>query len=280
VRKLAYGEDAVWAVSSGKIYRIDPITAMAVGTGVPVDFTPEAIAAGGGFVWVASESSGADDRKPEWTVAKIDPKSMTVTAKASIKANPASMAFAAGALWIVDFGGTTVIKLDTNLKLVGEVKVDRSPIAITFGENALWVANRDGHSVSRVDPQTSQVTTIPIPEEPHRIAAGAGGVWVSNFRAKTVTRIDPATNKIVGGPIPVGFSAGAIAARGGSVWVTSDYRADPNRSDDIVVIRISVAKGKFDNITPVGGAPLDIAASPDSVWVAVSGQAPLVKLPG
>jgi virginiamycin B lyase len=277
--RLATGEGYVWAVTSGRVQRLDLKTGEVIGDPIAVGFQVEAIAVGGGAVWVANQPNGNVGPVREHLVARIDAAGLRVSASATVSPNPSGMAYGWGSLWVGDYVGTTVTRFNSDLQPIAKITVGQSPIALAAGEGAIWVANHDGRSVSRIDPETNRVTTIAIAEEPHRIAVGAGAVWVSNFHVNSVTRIDPRTNTVSGEAIPIGYAAGAIAADGHSVWVTSDYRARPDHPNDVVVIGVDARERRVDSVTPVGGAPLDIAVGAGTVWVAVSAPASVIRIP-
>ena len=80
-------------------------------------------------------------------------------------------------------------------------------------------------------------------------------------------------------PIPIGHRAGNFVVGAGSVWVTSDYRVDA-AAEDVVVVRIDPQVNRAVETIPVGGHPIDVAATEGAVWVSVADPAGCYGSPG
>jgi YVTN family beta-propeller protein len=135
--------------------------------------------------------------------------------------------------------------------------------------------------VTRIDLASATVVAdIPVSSEPHRVAYGAGAAWVGNWHDNSVSRIDPATNRVVGSPIPIGaHHAGNLVVGAGDVWVTSDYRVDA-AAEDVVVVRIDPQTNRAVETIPVGGHPIDVAATKGAVWVSVADPGRVLRIAG
>ena len=158
------------------------------------------------------------------------------------------------------------------------VTTGASPQSLAVGGGSLWVANHDERTVTRIDQASGKVVAdIPVPSEPHRVAYGAGAAWVGNWHDNSVSRIDPATNRVVGSPITIGFRAGNLVIGVGSVWVTSDYRANA-AAEDVVVVRIDPQSNRAVETIAVGGHPIDVAAAGGAVWVSVANPGRLLRI--
>ena len=59
------------------------------------------------------------------------------------------------------------------------IDVGEIPVAVDAGEGAVWVANYGDSSVSRIDARNYQVTPIKLDRRPVDITVGGGRVWVS-----------------------------------------------------------------------------------------------------
>lgn len=71
------------------------------------------------------------------------------------------------------------------------IPVGGGPASLAVAAGAVWVANQDAGTVSRIDPTSNRVAArIPIPAY-GAIAVGAGAAWAANDQASTVYRIDP-----------------------------------------------------------------------------------------
>jgi YVTN family beta-propeller protein len=110
---------------------------------------------------------------------------------------------------------------------------------------------------------------IPVPGA-RSLAVAGGKVWVLGASG-TVVRVDPATNTAVGKPLRVPANAEAIAVGERALWVTSVAPGDLGTPGKDTVTRIDPASGRTVATITVGRGPLDVAATPRTVWVTNSG---------
>jgi YVTN family beta-propeller protein len=110
---------------------------------------------------------------------------------------------------------------------------------------------------------------IPVPGA-RSLAVAGGKVWVLGASG-TVVRIDPATNTAVGKPLRVPANAEVIAVGERALWVTSVAPGDLGTPGKDTVTRIDPASGRTVATITVGRGPLDVAATPRTVWVTNSG---------
>jgi YVTN family beta-propeller protein len=75
-----------------------------------------------------------------------------------------------------------------------------------------------------------------------------------------VVPVDPADGTVLG-PVPVGRGVAGVAVGAGAVWVANAL--------DGTVSRIDPAARRVLDTVDVGGAPHELAADPDGVWVTV-----------
>ena len=173
-----------------------------------------ALALGDRWVWAAYGNS---------TLARIDPRAMTISGSTLAGAIPAALTVAAGALWVAASGSATVQRFDETTFEAGPLRtinVGNGPSGLAFGFDALWVANRGDETVTRIDPSTGATSTIRVGKEPAAIAAGAGAVWVANSGDGTLSRIDPSANEVVA-TVDLGSSPAGIAVADSLVWVAA-----------------------------------------------------------
>jgi YVTN family beta-propeller protein len=110
---------------------------------------------------------------------------------------------------------------------------------------------------------------IPLPGAgPMTVAHGL--LWVLDATGRVV-RIDPRTNAVVGKPLRVPADAAAIAVAQGALWVTRVADGDLGAPGNDAVARIDPATGRTLATITVGRAPLDVAATPGTVWVTNAG---------
>jgi DNA-binding beta-propeller fold protein YncE len=109
---------------------------------------------------------------------------------------------------------------------------------------------------------------IPLPGA-GPMAVADGKLWVR--AAGAVVRIDPETNTVVGKPLPVPADAEAIAVGDRALWAARVAPGDLATPGKDAVTRIDPATGRTVATIPVGRAPLDLAATPRTLWVTHSG---------
>jgi YVTN family beta-propeller protein len=222
-RGLAAGPDAIWLASAptnGSVVtvrrvapRFDTIVQTLRVRGSPaLEAFGDSIAVAGGSVWVVPQGLGA--------VSRIDVGTGKTAAVMDAGTIPTTVGVGAGATWVTDVGGNSVLRIDATNVVTDTIQVGGAPAGLAFGAGALWVAQYLGNAVVRIDPVEKAVkTTIRVGRSPIGVAVGAGAVWVANSRDGTVSRIDPASNE-VSEVIRVGGSPQFVAVARGRVWVT------------------------------------------------------------
>jgi len=239
-------------VAPNSLAVVDPQSNRVVGSVPNVGARPSAVAAGNGSIWVAN----LDDR----SVARIDPRAVSVQRTIALTATPTGLAFGSGALWVANGLLGTVSRLDPTInQVIATVPItSRSNAGIAApAPGAVWAVF--GNSVlGNVDPRTNHLHATGIAGlGPSAIAVGNGAVWIANSGDNTVSQILPATASAVK-TITVGRQPSGIAVGDGAVWVT-------NRGDDSVT-RIDLGS-LSETAIPVGHGPAGIALGLGSVWV-------------
>jgi YVTN family beta-propeller protein len=149
VRTIAYGENALWAITGPEydiIERIEP------GTHKVVDRFP---------LGRLGRTQGYSDLGFE-----------------------SGFEGAAGALWTASHRGGSLWKFDPFLgRVTGSIDLGQIPADMATGEGGLWVVSSVDGTVFRVDPEAERVVQrirlgVFPPDAPTAIAAGAGAVWV------------------------------------------------------------------------------------------------------
>ena len=289
---MALGNGYLWVIAGHSVVRIDPQTNQVAGKPIPVP-VPEkvelpAIIVNQDALWVSVVGCCDSDRPSDIdSVIRIDPQTGEALASIRVARGPMSLALTPGLVWVVNFGlsADTVSRIDTktNQLLDEQVTTGYAPYSMDVGDGSLWVINHDDGTLTRIDPKTSQViANIPLPAEPHRVASGEGAVWVGNWHDSSVSRIDPQTNQVVGEPIPIGYHTGNIAAGGGNVWVTSDYRgmqAFPAPfAGHTVLVQIDPETDKVVDTISLGSYPVDVEVTEGAVWVSIQNPDRVLKI--
>jgi len=183
----------------------------------------EALAVGGGYLWVTSPSdSGGRD-----TVFQIDLRSRRVVSSLPVGAIPAFAAFGYGSAWIANYKGDSVSVVRPGSERPEMIAVEGGPLGIAAGGGAIWVVTFWSRELVRIDPETRRVLRrIPVGAGPLDVAVGAGAVWVTNRDDRTISRIDPSTNAI-SQTIRLAVAPYGVRVAHGRVWVTTQRCGSP-----------------------------------------------------
>ena len=245
---------ALWVADSadGTVSRVDPRTGVVVDR-IPVQGEPGSLAAGDGAVWAASTIGS--------TLERIDLRTDGVTQTVPLgNADPVSLAFDRGKLWIADTTDQALIELDPiSGSVLRTLSIDLHPTSIGAGAGELWVAGYDTGTVEEIDPRSGQtIDTLRVGDGPAALASGPDALWVANSLDGTVSRIDPETDSVEQ-TIPVGSGPSALATTPGAVWVA-------NQSSG-TVSRIDLRRNEVVETVVVGGRPGSVAVDRGRLWV-------------
>ena len=272
----------VWLLTlTGSVAAIDPAT-NAVGKGVQTGATTDfyqGMAADKNGIWVTEWNTS--------TLYRVDPTTLTVTAKIPAGVAPKGVVATGTAVWVADTHDGSVLRIDpaTN-KVVATIKVGPSgtsgPNWLASGLGSIWVGIPNAATVVRIDPTTNAIqATIPIPAQASpcgNFAITEAGVWIAGCDGpKNMARIDPATNLVVA-LVGLRGHAYAPAVIGGAPWVSLDKTPTVPGS----LARISAATDTVDlELVPGsdfgGGGDMVVVAG--SVWVIDGGHDRILRLP-
>jgi len=154
--------------------------------------------------------------------------------------------------------------------LLEAVPLEPGADGVATGAGFVWVANRALDTVTRVNAESREIDGEPIQvgQEPDSLAEGLGAMWVTNTSDNSVTRMDLDTGEPLGTHIVRARPEG-IAVAHGAVWVANGADGTVSRLDE---------EGNELDKAAVGEAPVQLAATPDSVWVTVSKEDKIVEL--
>jgi YVTN family beta-propeller protein len=183
----------------------------------------EALAVGGGYLWVTSPSdSGGKD-----TVFQIDLRTRQLVSSIPVGLLPLYAAFGYGSAWISNYKGDSVTVVRPGSEQPETIAVTGGPLGIAAGEGAIWVVAFWSRELVRIDPDTRRVVArIPVGAGPQAVAVGDGAVWVTNRDDRTVTRIDPARNTVTR-TIHLAAAPYGVRVAHGRVWVTTQRCGSP-----------------------------------------------------
>jgi glutamine cyclotransferase len=253
--------DGVWTPGNGgagaAVARLDPETLEVVSVielGGQADSWAEASAPSANGIWVTLTFQHA--------VALVDPQTNSESRRIGVEADPYNLVEDGDSLWVVDFGASTVVRIDI---ATGEERLRVQavgPTEVVVGFGSVWVVEHSGNIV-RLDPATGDaLATIPVGGRPG-IAIGFGSVWARSDDEATVSRIDPATNRVVA-TIPMPTNTGDIEVAGDSVWVVGGpQRGSCERNSYLV--RIDPASNDADGFMPMS-CPTSLVTDGTRLW--------------
>jgi outer membrane protein assembly factor BamB len=199
--------------------------------------------------------------------------------------NPVDGTFHEGSLWIADFRGRALVRVDPRARRAGSrIRLAGEPASVASGGAGLWSRTwRPGGSsrteVSRIDPAAGRVTTRTTSGLGNAMTVGADAVWVARTEVppEGIDRLDARTaerTRRVDVPHVYGLAAG-----GGAVWALGG---------DGTVVDVDAATGRVRDRWPriAVSSPLvenenSIVADDEGAWALASGQgvrAMLVRL--
>ena len=281
--------EGLWVVlSDHSVARYDPATGRADGAPVRLPFTPWAVVAGHGDLWVGGQVDGrrrvtAEGNYPVIRVARVDPRRRRTTGVISLpmRSNGNQLLSTPNAVWVTDPAEgpqSRIWRIDpaTNRLLRLPLRGGEEPLALALQGGAVWSANHDDGTLRRMAATTGTLqATVDLGVEPHGMAVAPGAIWVADAHHQAVLRIDPASGRTVA-RVPVGFEPGLLAATPTAVWVASP--TDPDLPPGPAV-RIDPATNRVRGEVPVDGRVTALAAGAGQVWAATSGPDALLRLP-
>ena len=199
-------------------------------------------------MWVADIVDGV--------VKRLDPKTGRTTAHYRTASGPCGMAYGAGSVWVEDYNGNAVTRIDVATGKLHNYPVGTSPYDVAFLAGAAWVTNYGDNTVSRVDAQTGKTTTIKVGGLPQGIAPAAGALWVADAGASAITRIDATTHKTT--TIPFHGLPAWTAFDADTVWIGDQTNGE--------IVEVDARTAKIVRRSKVGSMPNDGDAYDGAVW--------------
>ncbi len=193
---LARGDGSLWVARwrAGELLRVDPATGAVEHRlrDLPHDFF---VAYGDGAVWVSSANG----------ISRIDPKTNTITANASVPgAQDAHLAVGGGYAWASNETKGTVYKIDRSGQIVSTYETGDGARQMSYSDGTLWVVNQDVGSVTGIDAATGAERTFRFGHPLQTVAALHGRLLVSINPGPTYDdRIDALKGKVARLIIPI-----------------------------------------------------------------------------
>lgn len=174
-------------------------------------------------------------------------------------------AAARGGLFVTDWFGARLMRLDGDLRTVWKVQTGAAPagVAVSGDGRLVATADRDADGISIFDAATGTLIHRVGTAGPHPfgITWHDGRFWTADVQGDTVSVIDPVAGRLAGS-VPTGSHPYAVAFAAGRGFVTNQY-------DGTLTVFDPGSLAVLDEI-PVGDYPEGISALPDGDAVAVA----------
>jgi len=244
------------------------------------------LVAGRGSLWALTCDRGctARSRPSSGRIVRIDPESGGAIASARLS-GASALAVGAGGVYVTDFWGGTVRRLDPRtlrviarlgLKLPFElVPGDRVflPYDVAVTARALWVSTARG-VLARVAPDLNRVATVRLPlAATGEIAAGDGAVWVAEQLAG-VYRVNAAAGRVVArievGPRRRRLAIQSVALGEGAVFaIGTRIGKHQVATGENALVRIDPASNRVESVTSLPrDAGSAVAYGARALWIA------------
>jgi outer membrane protein assembly factor BamB len=263
---LLTGTDGTADDHAGAAVRVDPSTGE-IGVRHDLSGAPNAIAAGGGNVWIGSYEDGQ-----LWRITRGD----SIAAVGSPVGDPRDIAYSDGRMYVAGDGPKptegSVVAYDAATGSQ-EDGIELMACSMTSGvREGLWTSGCPNTEKLEQGPRGLRVAkTVALPfQEPLTAAnlrqcqcdmsAGGGAVWILGDAAdRRLWKIDATRDEVVG-EVRIPFAIGrGVAVADDSVWVAGPL--------DDVVARVDARTLKITDTIDVGRAPTALAARGNEVWV-------------
>jgi streptogramin lyase len=230
-----FGGGAVWITAGfgggggadATVSRLEPGSGeLTAAFHTPID--SQAIAFGGGSVWVADANVGAVTR---YDTVSRETETIPLPAGDAVP-RPDSIAYSdldGGTVWVGDSLSNNVFRLDAaGSDPIRTYTIGATPSAVVSEGDGIWVASERGDAVYELDPSSGSVrNTIDLRamhcSAPTSIAVTDDGVWVACSRSHQVIRVSSEAGDPLVLPVD-GVPASLAAASDGSVFVAVQPR--------------------------------------------------------
>ncbi len=199
---------------------------------------------------------------------------------ADMRTGNGTVAYRDGVLWLSDYSGGKVERVDPSTGTV-LTKADVSgPVEFVFPGDGVWVGSEKDVTMMRLDPRTAKVTSTIAGNS--RMVAGMGELWHGSQPGEdpAVTEVDPATGADVAAtPVPQGSQCTVTGSFPDNVWAGCTPFQSGGSADAATVVRIdpkthtvvtSVTLPGFLDVVVVNGFPWFLVPSDGSDGPALS----------
>jgi virginiamycin B lyase len=221
----AVGLGAVWTATcrTPGLARIDPATNRQTGhvaLAVPKYLGGEAsIGVGANAVWVVVDGPGCNACR----LARVDPRSLRVTALIRVMAGAAGVRVDGRSVWVTNPDSDVVQQVDAGrLRVVRTRATGDMPRFLTTDRGgALWTLNQADGTITRLDPRSGRSATHDIDIHGVGGALAAHGRWIwARGSERLLARVDERNGQVVERYGPA-VGDGAVVVGFGAVWVSA-----------------------------------------------------------
>ena len=245
---------------------------------VAIPGQPSLVAADGGWVWVASDTSR--------TVSRINARTLAVTKVVPTNALPYDLVAAGDAVWLLTRERPALVKIDAaygavtrRLGLPSAKRVaQRFGAGVDAGLGAVWIADGTTRLLKLNARNARAVRSLDVREPLNDVAVATRTVWAISASSASALEVDPSNGAVRARisittrpgstrPVPIAIVAGE---RG--VWVLNANTPSVTRIDPrLAAVRETIP-------LEVGSNPTAIAIGAGAVWVALSGEGAVVRI--
>jgi streptogramin lyase len=223
------------------------------------------------------DDNAAADPSPTLPVATVEPTATTAAVLATpteaaiaiadtssdatpiqVGESPCCMAFAAGTVWLVNAGDSTIMRIDpATSEVVATIDLGVPPADLSVGPPSIGIAasgdmvwayrHGDTSELVQINPADNSLgQPIALDFQPNSLALGAdGNLWLTGFGANALFRIDPGSGELMETiEIP---GATNMTAGGDSIWVETQGGRNS-------VARVDASTGEILATLPLDGA--------------------------
>jgi streptogramin lyase len=237
-----------------------------IGRTVSLGSSANAVAAGGGAVWVADPVNGV--------VTRIDPTTGQIVATVPVSGGVSDVAVGSDAVWVTTKTAGELVRIDPSTNsMAASIAVGEGIDRVVVGEGVVWVVNPASGYVAQIEPgRNALVQTIHL-NDVVDVAIGEGGTWALTFSFGVVNagvsdlyRLDSERGRaqhfagVFNTNGVLGSAPCRLAVADGSAWVTASF-ADQ-------LYRIDLSTGALTKVIPTGRRPVAVAEDAvGNIWV-------------
>jgi YVTN family beta-propeller protein len=177
---VEWGFGSAWVSNSGD-GTVSRITGTKVVKVIKVGVEPNGLSAIGRFLWVTDHTAGK--------LLRVDPRTNKVTGTVALPGAD-WVTFAAGSLWVSQETNQVARVDPASLKVLTRVSVKRNPLGSALVKSELWVPCIDSGAIVVIDPRTAKVVrSIPGGPSPIVVLPVGDRVWVSHTTGNALWRL-------------------------------------------------------------------------------------------